>query len=214
MVGAGGTGRRAGRAPRVRRGQGTPARRPVRGRDAAERERARQRLGLSRTPCARPSSSSRPRACSSSIRGAARSSCRLGLGGRRRARGAPAVEQHAARAGRGGGARRGAACRDRRAGGVAVASPASRFVQADRRFHRAIVAAAGNRILTRQYEALRDRHQRIAAATLARDPARRERFLAEHRAIAAALERGDGDAAAALLGEHLRGAHQLVRRGR
>jgi hypothetical protein len=51
------------------------------------------------------------------------------------------------------------------------------------------VAAAGNRILTRQYEGLRDRHQRIAAATLARDPARRERFLDEHRAIAAALER-------------------------
>jgi DNA-binding GntR family transcriptional regulator len=97
---------------------------------------------------------------------------------------------------------------------ASLSEPGVRFIQADRRFHLAIVAAAGNRILTRQYEGLRDRHQRIAAATLARDPARRERFLDEHRAIAAALERGDGDAAAALLGEHLRGAHELVRRGR
>src|ERR687889_2934657 len=37
------------------------------------------------------------------------------------------------------------------------------FADADRRFHRAIVAAAGNAILTRLYDALRDRQRRIAA---------------------------------------------------
>jgi DNA-binding GntR family transcriptional regulator len=88
------------------------------------------------------------------------------------------------------------------------------FVRADRRFHRAIVAATGNVLLVRQYDALRDRHQRIAAATLARDPARIERFIAEHRAIAAALAAGDSDAAAELTSTHLHTAHELARRSR
>lgn len=88
------------------------------------------------------------------------------------------------------------------------------FVRADRRFHRAIVAATGNVLLVRQYDALRDRHQRIAALTLARDPARIERFIAEHRAIAAALEGGDADAAAELTSTHLHSAHELARRTR
>ena len=57
------------------------------------------------------------------------------------------------------------------------------------------MAAAGNALLTRQYDALRDRHQRIAATTIARDPSRIERFIAEHRELAAALERGDGETA-------------------
>ena len=58
-------------------------------------------------------------------------------------------------------------------------------------------------LLVRQYDALRDRHQRIAAATLARDPARIERFISEHRAIAAALAAGDAEAAAELTSTHL-----------
>jgi DNA-binding GntR family transcriptional regulator len=88
------------------------------------------------------------------------------------------------------------------------------FAWADRAFHRAIVHAGGNRLLTRQYDALRDRHQRIAAAAVASDPARLERFIAEHREIAAALEAGDADRAASLLGTHLQGAHELARRPR
>jgi DNA-binding GntR family transcriptional regulator len=94
----------------------------------------------------------------------------------------------------------------------ALAAGGRNFARADRRFHRAIVAAAGNPLLTRQYDALRDRHQRIAAATIARDPTRIARFLAEHREIAAALERGDGEAAAKLTAAHLQGAHELARR--
>jgi DNA-binding GntR family transcriptional regulator len=97
---------------------------------------------------------------------------------------------------------------------VALDQAGTGFVKADRRFHRAIVAATGNVLLVRQYDALRDRHQRIAAATLARDPARIERFVAEHRAIAAALERGDADAAAELTSTHLHSAHELARRTR
>ncbi len=88
------------------------------------------------------------------------------------------------------------------------------FVRADRRFHHAIVAAAGNVLLTRQYDSLRDRHQRIAATTVASDPARIERFIAEHREIADALRRGDVQAAAELTAVHLHTAHELARRPR
>jgi DNA-binding GntR family transcriptional regulator len=81
------------------------------------------------------------------------------------------------------------------------------FAAADRRFHRAIVSAAGNDMLTRAYDALADRHQRMAATTVARDPSRIARFIAEHRQIAQALADGDGDTAAERLREHLHSAH-------
>jgi DNA-binding GntR family transcriptional regulator len=88
------------------------------------------------------------------------------------------------------------------------------FTVADREFHRTIVAANHNSILTRQYDSLRDRHQRITATAVARDPTRIARFIAEHREIAAAIERADPRAAAGLTAAHLRRAHALVRRPR
>ena len=97
---------------------------------------------------------------------------------------------------------------------AALQAGGAEFAAADRRFHRAIVAAAGNALLTRQYDALRDRHQRIAAATVARDPSRVERFIAEHRGILAALDGGDADDVAARVEAHLDGAHELARRPR
>jgi DNA-binding GntR family transcriptional regulator len=94
----------------------------------------------------------------------------------------------------------------------ALAGARGAFAAADRRFHRAIVAAAGNALLTRAYDALADRHQRMAATTVARDPSRIERFVAEHRDIAGALADGDGERAADLLAAHLRSAFELARR--
>ena len=94
----------------------------------------------------------------------------------------------------------------------ALSSAGAGFARADRRFHRAIVAAAGNALLARSYDALADRHQRIAATTVARDPSRIERFIAEHRAITEALGRGEGEKAAELLRTHLSGARALARR--
>ena len=91
---------------------------------------------------------------------------------------------------------------------------AAAFAQADRRFHRAIVAAAGNAILTRLYDALRDRQQRIAAVAVARSPSDAQRFIDDHREIAAALERGDGDGACRLAADHLRTAREAARHGR
>jgi DNA-binding GntR family transcriptional regulator len=88
------------------------------------------------------------------------------------------------------------------------------FAKSDRRFHRAIVAAAGNAILTRLYDALRDRQQRIAATSLARNPADAERFLAEHRRIADALGRAEAADACELVSAHLRSARDSARGAR
>ncbi len=86
------------------------------------------------------------------------------------------------------------------------------FTSSDRRFHRTIVAANGNAILTRQYDSLRDRQRRITAAAVGDNRDHVAQFIAEHRQIAAAVERGDGDAAAELTGTHLRGAYAQARR--
>jgi DNA-binding GntR family transcriptional regulator len=121
------------------------------------------------------------------------------------------IEQHCARRAAGAGAAVVARLRE------AIAEQEgdrSGFAWADRAFHTAIVEAAGNRILDRQYDGLRDRHQRIAAAAVASDPTRIARFIAEHKEILAAIERGDGDAAAALMGSHLQSSHELARRPR
>ncbi len=88
------------------------------------------------------------------------------------------------------------------------------FVVADREFHRLIVEANGNALLTRQYDALRDRQARIAVSAVARDTARITQFIAEHRAIAAAIEARDPDQAAERVAAHLRHANELARRSR
>jgi DNA-binding GntR family transcriptional regulator len=88
------------------------------------------------------------------------------------------------------------------------------FIAGDRDFHRAIVAAHGNTILTRQYDALRDRQQRISASAVARSRERILQFITEHREIAAALAAGDGQRARGLLEQHLRLAHDLARGAR
>jgi len=122
------------------------------------------------------------------------------------------IEQHSARRAAHAGPALTVALREHIAEQEEALESGAGFAWADRQFHGAIVEAAGNRLLTRQYDGLRDRHQRIAAATIARDPSRIERFIAEHREIAAALADGDGDAAAERLSAHLRAAHALSRR--
>lgn len=88
------------------------------------------------------------------------------------------------------------------------------WARSDRRFHRAIVHAAGNAILTRLYDALRDRQQRIAATSLARNPSDAERFIEEHRGIADALGRGDATEACERVSAHLRSARDAARGAR
>ena len=82
------------------------------------------------------------------------------------------------------------------------------YVSADRDFHAAIVAAAGNTILNRLYGSLRDRQLRMGAQNLLgegglADSARTRRTIADHHAIADAIAREDLDAAVTLTIEHL-----------
>lgn len=82
------------------------------------------------------------------------------------------------------------------------------YVTADRDFHATIVAAAGNSILNRLYSSLRDRQLRMGTANLLAeggfaDHDRMGRTVADHQAIADAIERQDAGAAVLLISDHL-----------
>jgi DNA-binding GntR family transcriptional regulator len=125
------------------------------------------------------------------------------------------VEEHCARRAATAGPPLAAELRDRIAEQERAIAAGTGFAEADRHFHRAIVAAAGNAILTRLYDALRDRQRRIAAVAVARGgTAALERFVADHREIAAAIERRDADAACRLVTAHLRSARDAARGAR
>ncbi|MDO8185104.1 GntR family transcriptional regulator [Conexibacter sp. JD483] len=77
------------------------------------------------------------------------------------------------------------------------------FVAADRDFHRAWVAAAGNAILLDLYDGLRDRQHRLVAGTVAADATRASAIVGEHLRIVIALRAGDHSAAERALLDHL-----------
>jgi DNA-binding GntR family transcriptional regulator len=68
---------------------------------------------------------------------------------------------------------------------------AAAFMVADRAFHRAVVAAAGNAVLTGLYDSLRDRQLRMGEEYMRSRPERMDRALAEHEEILEALAAGD-----------------------
>lgn len=74
---------------------------------------------------------------------------------------------------------------------------------ADRRLHRAWVAAAGNRVLLRFFDGLRDRQDRVTVAMLRRGGTRPAELRAEHEALVAAVQAHDAERAAALVVAHL-----------
>jgi DNA-binding GntR family transcriptional regulator len=80
------------------------------------------------------------------------------------------------------------------------------FVEADRLFHRAIVSADGNSILTRLHDSLRERQRRMGATLVARDPEVQRRYVEEHRAIVDALE--DGGEVGPLIADHIERARR------
>jgi DNA-binding GntR family transcriptional regulator len=85
---------------------------------------------------------------------------------------------------------------------IARSGHAAKFAEADREFHRTLVAAAGNPIALSLYDSLRDRQQRMLA-NLAANPAAPQRILDEHRALADAIRAGDQERAGAALERHL-----------
>ncbi|MEU3721583.1 GntR family transcriptional regulator [Streptomyces sp. NPDC031705] len=82
---------------------------------------------------------------------------------------------------------------------------------ADRCFHAEIVRNAGNEILSRLYDQLRDRQLRMGVALLHAHPERVERTLEEHAEILDALRAGDAEAAAAAVRGHVGRVGALVR---
>lgn len=84
------------------------------------------------------------------------------------------------------------------------------FADADRMWHRTIVAAAGNAVLLRIYDSLRDRQRRMGAATVAREPEAMDAFRAEHAAIGGAILAGDPARARGLMEAHIDGARRRL----
>ncbi|MFB7052799.1 GntR family transcriptional regulator [Streptomyces vinaceus] len=85
------------------------------------------------------------------------------------------------------------------------------MMAADRGFHAEIVRSAGNAILCRLYDQLRDRQLRMGVALLHAHPERVERSLAEHAEILDALRAGDAETAAAAVRGHVGRVESLVR---
>ena len=92
------------------------------------------------------------------------------------------------------------------------------YVQADRDFHLAIVAATGNEIITSLYRSLRERQLRMGTVNLLDgtgtnvDPARMQSTLAEHERIRDALRAGRADAVVKAVGAHLDHAESTLAR--
>lgn len=92
------------------------------------------------------------------------------------------------------------------------------FNDADAAFHVALAEAGGNRLIAALTVAIRNATRgRILASIEDVDdwPALRQALREDHRAILAAIDRGDADGAAALAERHIRDAHArlAVRRG-
>jgi DNA-binding GntR family transcriptional regulator len=84
------------------------------------------------------------------------------------------------------------------------------FQAADRKFHQQLLKAAGNELLAGFYASLRDRQLRAGMLAIDNDPARGIESMDQHDTIVDALERGDGDAAAAAMVEHLNGTTRAL----
>lgn len=82
-------------------------------------------------------------------------------------------------------------------------SQAKEFIELDTRFHTALVRAAGNEMLTKMYEGLRDRQVTAGLVALSRSPKRQEEVLVEHAAIVNALTAVDVPSAIQAIEKHL-----------
>jgi DNA-binding GntR family transcriptional regulator len=91
------------------------------------------------------------------------------------------------------------------------AGDAKAFLEADRAFHEAIVAAAGNEILTSVYLSLRDRQVRMGVATMQVTPARLDRSIADHRELMEALSGASSKRFRDLVAAHVHNAAANLR---
>lgn len=77
------------------------------------------------------------------------------------------------------------------------------FILCDRRFHTAIVEAAGHSLFSDVYESLRDRQLRMGVRAVLSQHDRARQALREHRAIADAMAMGDPDGIREAIENHL-----------
>ncbi|WP_037574203.1 GntR family transcriptional regulator [Phaeacidiphilus oryzae] len=82
---------------------------------------------------------------------------------------------------------------------------------ADRAFHHAIVAEAGNQIIEHLYDQLRDRQLRMGVEVMRARPERVRSNLTDHSAILEALRAGDRDLADHRVREHVGRVDTLLR---
>jgi len=89
-----------------------------------------------------------------------------------------------------------------------TAGDVSGLIEADRRFHAAIVAATGNSIVVDVYDGLRDRQMRMGVAAMRISPERMQRAVDEHSALLSALQADDPEAFGTLVRDHVTSAAQ------
>jgi DNA-binding GntR family transcriptional regulator len=91
------------------------------------------------------------------------------------------------------------------------AGDAKSFLEADRAFHEAIVGAAGNEILTKVYDSLRDRQVRMGVKSIEVAPARMDKSIAEHKEMIEALGGTSAKRFRELVAGHIHGAAAHLR---
>ncbi|MFZ0218174.1 MAG: GntR family transcriptional regulator [Candidatus Dormiibacterota bacterium] len=94
---------------------------------------------------------------------------------------------------------------------IAAEADWAAFSGVDRRFHRRLVAAAGNPVLAVFYDSLRDRQIRLTMRSLFRDERRSELILREHAQIVELLRAGDEAGLRRALAAHLEGSLRALR---
>lgn len=90
---------------------------------------------------------------------------------------------------------------------------AKEFIEADHRFHAALVVAAGNGLMAKQYEALRSRQVRAGVSALYRSTGRQDEVCVEHRHIVTALAAGRADEACAAIDGHIAATRRILTEG-
>jgi DNA-binding GntR family transcriptional regulator len=92
-----------------------------------------------------------------------------------------------------------------------AAGDVTQFVGHDRRFHEVLVEAAGNDILSRAYEGLRDRQLRIIASQMLMSRSRMDTAMRGHAEIVELLQSGRKAELVAATRAHVRGAVAAIR---
>ncbi|WP_329153761.1 GntR family transcriptional regulator [Streptomyces sp. NBC_01456] len=87
---------------------------------------------------------------------------------------------------------------------------ATEFLAAGHRFHASLVAAVGNTLMCRQYEALRSRQTRAGVPDHYGSGHRRDEVLAEHRRILDGLAARDAAATCAAIDSHLQATRRIL----